>query len=84
MSNLLSALHTLCLFLQHNSNAKIYIIPLFKIAVVAVPLERFYPFGASSGDATIGPTDDSGSSLVVLMQNFSFFNISYADLFVSD
>ena len=60
------------------------VIPLFKIAVMAVPLNRFYPFGTSYGDARIVRTDDSGSSLVVLMQNLNFFNISYTEFYVSD
>ena len=49
---------------------------------MAVPSDRFYPSGVKNGDMELAGNDDD-SVKVDLLQNFTFFGVSYSVLYVS-
>ena len=51
-------------------------------AVRAVPLDSFYPYGASYDDSVVGPTLD-GSAPLYLSHSFIYFGVSYDLIYVS-
>ena len=50
---------------------------------LAIPLEDFYPFGITAGDAAVGATLDGSSEQQTLDEPFLFFGSTYSTLYVS-
>ena len=49
----------------------------------AIPLEDFYPFGASTTDSNLTQSDDGSSDLIQLLDIFPFFGTGHTTVFVS-
>ena len=50
----------------------------------AISVERFYPFGESTGDHSFPPNDDDNRNISSLSTVFPFFNVNYTSLHVSN
>ena len=51
--------------------------------ITAIPLEDFYPFGASADDSFLPPNDDGFSNSILLDMPFPFFGTRQPSVFVS-
>ena len=50
---------------------------------LCIPLDQFYPFGATEPDAQVPHGDDNFSPSITLQKQFLFFGEAFLSLFVS-